>query len=70
MNEQLKQLYKQAGMWANTQMPFTNPEWLEMRDSKFAELIIRECANRASWAQDTNAKDIGGEVLEHFGVEE
>jgi hypothetical protein len=43
MNEQLKQLYKQAGMWANTQMPFTNPEWLEMRDSKFAELIVEEC---------------------------
>jgi hypothetical protein len=37
---------------------------------KFAELIVRECANRASWAQDTNEQDIGGEVLKHFGVEE
>jgi hypothetical protein len=37
---------------------------------KFAELIVRECANRASWAQDTGAVDIGGEVLKHFGVEE
>jgi hypothetical protein len=37
---------------------------------KFAELIVRECANRASWAQDTSEKDIGGEVLNHFGVEE
>jgi hypothetical protein len=37
---------------------------------KFAELIVRECANRATWAQDISAKDIGGEVLKHFGVEE
>ena len=37
---------------------------------KFAELIVQECANRASWAQDTGEKDIGGEVLKHFGVEE
>jgi hypothetical protein len=38
--------------------------------NKFAELIVRECANRASWAQDTGEEDIGGEVLKHFGVEE
>ena len=37
---------------------------------KFAELIVRECANRASWAQDTGERDIGGEVLKHFGVRE
>jgi hypothetical protein len=37
---------------------------------KFAELIVKECANRASWAQDTGEADIGGEVLKHFGVEE
>ena len=42
--------------------------WLDRQ--KFAELIVRECANRASWAQDTNEQDIGGEVLKHFGVEE
>ena len=42
--------------------------WLDRQ--KFAELIVRECANRASWAQDTGEKDIGGEVLKHFGVEE
>ena len=41
-----------------------------VNQKKFAELIVRECANRASWAQDTNEADIGGEVLKHFGVEE
>lgn len=35
---------------------------------KFAELIVRECAICATWAQDTNEKDIGGEVLKYFGV--
>jgi hypothetical protein len=33
-------------------------------------MIVRECANRASWAQDTGEEDIGGEVLKHFGIEE
>jgi hypothetical protein len=37
---------------------------------KFAELIVKECANRATWAQDTGEADVGGEVLKHFGVEE
>ena len=41
-----------------------------VRLEEFAELIVKECANRASWAQDTGEKDIGGEVLKHFGVEE
>ena len=42
----------------------------EAKMQKFAELIVRECANRATWAQDTNARDIGGEILKHFGFEE
>jgi hypothetical protein len=41
----------------------------EIDVEKFAELIVRECANRATWAQDTGEADIGGEVLKHFGVE-
>ena len=37
---------------------------------KYTEVIVQECANRATWAQDTSAADIGGEVLKHFGIEE
>lgn len=37
---------------------------------KYTEVIVQECANRATWAQDTGAADIGGEVLRHFGVSE
>ena len=61
MNERIQELAVQAGFYANPDVE---------KFEKFAELIVRECANRASWAQDTGEKDIGGEVLKHFGVEE
>jgi hypothetical protein len=80
MNERIRELAVQAGEEAVKSVPFFRtgrcqiPSWvnvfIEVRDKKFAELLIRECANRASWAQDTNEADIGGEVLKHFGVKE
>jgi hypothetical protein len=73
MNERLKELVDKTNDFMHTN--YLN--WLEAQSfyqsiwqEKFAELLIRECANRASWAQDTNEADIGGEVLKHFGVEE
>ena len=69
MNERIKLLKEQAMGWVpNMADPDTKIRLLN--SEKFAELIVRECANRASWAQDTGEKDIGGEVLKHFGVEE
>jgi hypothetical protein len=35
---------------------------------KFAELIVRECAARATGSQNTCEEDIGAEVLKHFGL--
>lgn len=77
MNERIRELYRQANEQARQQAceknktlrPQNNTVWNEFVPL-FAELLIRECANSASWAQDTDAKDIGGEVLKHFGVEE
>jgi len=43
MNPRIKELHLKAGFWASEQLPFTNPEWVELRDEKFAELIVREC---------------------------
>ena len=65
MNERIKELAEQAGIgpWGITIDKSTEIF------QKFAELIVKECANRATWAQDTGEKDIGGEVLKHFGVE-
>jgi hypothetical protein len=67
MNERIKQLVKQA---THTAMWPGDPDAGDLDAEKFAELIVRECANRATWAQDTGESDIGGEVLKHFGVEE
>jgi hypothetical protein len=69
MNELIKEFARQAGFKVNWQ--HADVQAIKMAQYKeFAELIVRECANRATWAQDTNARDIGGEVLKHFGVEE
>jgi hypothetical protein len=71
MNERIKQIWEDS-----EEIKVRYPEQgspvsvSEQTLEKFAELIVRECANRASWAQDTNEQDIGGEVLKHFGVEE
>jgi len=67
MNERIKQLVKQAGL-DDDMCPID--EWDNPELEKFAELIVKECANRATWAQDTGEADVGGEVLKHFGVEE
>ena len=71
MNARIKELAREAGI---VNRKFSFGQWWETdlttEQKKFAELIVRECADRATWAQDTNAKDIGGEVLKHFGVDE
>jgi hypothetical protein len=66
MKAKIKELANQVGLQLIIDDDLTYFTFAE----KFAELIVRECANRASWAQDTGAVDIGGEVLKHFGVEE
>jgi hypothetical protein len=50
MNEQIKELHKQAFDWVQYQLqtvgsdhPVTQKEQLEMVNQKFAELIVREC---------------------------
>jgi len=66
MNERIRQLAEQA---TSIQGPTPyNPLTFEVFDKeKFAELIVRECANVAA---DHDALDIYEEIREHFGVEE
>jgi len=61
MNERINGLWWKARIGYNNQN--CDPEVLE----KFAELIVRECANVAA---DHEALDIYEEIREHFGVEE
>jgi hypothetical protein len=61
MNERIKELLVNA-------MTEVGPDDTDLKTlEKFAELIIRECANVAA---DHDAIDIYEEIREHFGVEE
>ena len=67
MNEKIKQLMLEA----TADMPETY-YWPGQYVEKFAELIVRECAE---WIKNTDSDpDIGEEdakaLLEHFGVDE
>ena len=60
MNERIKELEIQC--WEPRQY---GPAWFN--STKFAELIVRECADVAA---EHGALDIYEEIREHFGVEE
>ena len=59
MNERIKELAEQAGF----------PEWSQktigFELEKFAELIVRECAEIAKTAEPYRSDDL---ILRHFGV--
>ena len=58
MNNRIKELEPQC--WEH------NEFGLNFNYEKFAELIVKECA----WAADFADKNPGDYVLKHFGVEE
>ena len=73
MNERIKQLALQSGLVRNGD--FGMKRWEGPRSDsisdqdleKFAELIVRECADIADKAEPYKANDL---IKEHFGVEE
>ena len=68
LNERIKELAQQAGFkvnWHNADVQAIKMARLE----KFAELIIRECADIASINQ-FQYDAVGNYVKKHFGVEE
>jgi len=76
MNERMIQLYREAGEFAykicreeGREGGPTDHIWNTLSTGKFAELIVRECAKVAE-EYDCNLSGNGGEILEHFGVEE
>ena len=65
MNERIKELVEQA-----TEC-YSNGQERTFDKEKFAELIVRECANVANSGIDpAESHLIGDDILEHFGVEE
>ena len=69
MNERIRDLKEQALIWAiETLDPdaLNDNEWGVAIDEKFAELIVRECAEIADKAEPYKASDL---IKQHFGVE-
>ena len=81
MNKRIKELNTKATKWAldNYPPPVNTFEWEDLRNNKFAELIVRECvkvmydnAIERKVPPDINQTPThyAVAVLEHFGVEE
>ena len=67
MNKRILQLAEQAGMILGDAGEFDMAKFMP-KEVKFAELLIRECAEIAKKVDgDSRARKC---VLEHFGVEE
>jgi len=67
MNERIKELAEQAEKYADANFK-GEPFWTEAYESKFAELIIRECADVAT-INSNQWHSAGRFVLTHFGIE-
>ena len=46
MNERIKQLAKQAEEYADIEYNASDLDWYELKEEKFAELIVRECIDK------------------------
>ena len=72
MNERIKELAEQADNFADNkiQMPGEyHPDWHDVRDEKFAELIVRECMKVSNLSLSKHELP-SDKIAEHFGVEE
>ena len=69
MNKRIRQLAVEAGL------PTYNPEGIPTKLEKFAELIVRECADIAKHhvmniSTYADAEFVEEQIGKHFGVEE
>jgi hypothetical protein len=72
MNERIKELAEQARVKSHWSIDEARYLVNYLNEEKFAELIVKECAEIADTADATREKwqSIGKFVREHFGVEE
>ncbi len=80
MNERIKELNAQADKyaWEKVGKKYDgtgdlNWQWEDTKMEKFAELIVRECASKAWFAEQYGIGDgapVSKQIKEHFGVEE
>jgi hypothetical protein len=67
MNERIREILKQATQYADSLGPIDGAEWCDAEYSKFAELIVRECAKRSA---ELGQPELGKGLMKQFGVEE
>ena len=73
MNERIRQLAEQAGAETWSRAPMRAVTGLAFTDDnleKFAQLIVRECAQVADQHTHDGDWDIAKLIKRHFGVEE
>ena len=68
MNERIKELERQATETVKCGLNGTSTTESFNR-KKFAELIVRECANQVDWILAEGGKTQGDLIKQHFGVE-
>ena len=64
MNQRIKELAKQAELYA-----FVSDEGIDPDIEKFAQLIVRECADIFFIDECSELGYIGDRIRKHFGVE-
>ena len=70
MNERIKKLWLQSWVKITPDDPLSHER---LDAEKFAELIVRECANVANQHMEHNEGtdyNVGGKIKQYFGVEE
>jgi len=73
MNERIRELAEQAGITTNLDTEYFEKDvnkWVDYYSEKFAELIIRECADLVDNHDDSYPYvSFGDMIKQHFGVE-
>jgi len=67
MNERIRELAIQTDIWCDQNVAQGSPAYNNLWEQKFAELIVRECADIVDRAEPYKANDL---ILKHFGVED
>jgi hypothetical protein len=80
MNERIRELVEQAQYYANEQNDKHGVSWIRTYNEKFAELIVKECLEACSRANEIRhlvpptqqqvVLSCMDEIETHFGVEE
>lgn len=70
MNERIRELSEQARQYAESKMHLTGVKDSAAYDEKFAQLIVRECAELANEETSLPYDSYSEKIKKHFGVEE